>query len=260
MTRRPPPERSSPQLSRRVTPHDVATHAVFARERSAAGLIVAVYGSRAAVGVTTVATSLAIAFHDRGEGDAALARLDPRAARSSAATENGARGASWRSNGHSAPTMAENLVLIPGTDAAVARRPDGVWRLISTRPSAPPANDAKGVIAALDALRERFAVVVAELEHQVNERTLAAFDAADRIVILTDGAVPSLRSTQRVLRLCRRLNYPDEKLCVVVNRADAPGALAVSDVAAALKREVFWKIPTRTPVDASALAGKLLAL
>ena len=102
-----------------------------------------------------------------------------------------------------------------------------------------------------------FAVSVAELEHQVNERTLAAFDAADRIVMVTEGSVPALRGTQRVLRLCHRLNYPDEKMSVVVNRYDAAGTIAVADIATILKREVFWKLPTGVPVDATGLAEKL---
>jgi len=98
-----------------------------------------------------------------------------------------------------------------------------------------------------------------ELEHQVNERTLAAFDAADRIVIVTEGSVPTLRGTQRVLRLCRRLNYPDEKMCVVVNRSDAPGSLAAADIAVALKREVVWKIGLADAFDLGGLAERLLA-
>jgi pilus assembly protein CpaE len=119
--------------------------------------------------------------------------------------------------------------------------------------------DAKGVTVALDAIRARFRVCIVELEHQVNERTLAAFDAADRIVIVTEGSVPTLRGTQRVLRLCRRLNYPDEKMCVVVNRSDAPGSLVVADISVALKREVFWKIDEADAVDLAGLAERLLA-
>jgi pilus assembly protein CpaE len=93
----------------------------------------------------------------------------------------------------------------------------------------------------------------------VNERTLAAFDAADRIVIVTEGAVPTVRGTQRVLRLCRRLNYPDEKMCVVVNRSGAPGSLDVADISVALKREVVWKIAEADTFDLAGLAERLLA-
>ena len=148
---------------------------------------------------------------------------------------------------------------VPGMNAVLIPQSDGVWTLALTRPRTPATGDAKSVIVALDAIRARFPVSIVELEHQVNERTLAAFDAADRIVIVTEGSVPTLRGTQRVLRLCRRLNYPDEKMCVVVNRTDAPGSLAAADIAVALKREVVWKIGLADAFDLGGLAERLLA-
>lgn len=161
--------------------------------------MIAVYGTRSDVGVSTVAAALAVAFRSLDAREVGFVELNGRGA----------------------------------------------------------APDAKTVTATLDTMRDRFPVSVAELGHQVTERTLAAFDVADRILLVTEGAVPSLRGMQRVLRLCRRLNYPDEKMCVVVNRFDAPGAMSPSDVAAALRREVYWKIPDGVQVDVGGLAAKL---
>ena len=214
------------------------------------GLVIAVYGARAAVGVTTVATSLARAFRSLGSEHVALVELDARAVR--------ARSASPTGDVPAGVTDAERFE-IPALNAALVRQTDGVWRVAMMRPRTPAMGDAKSVIVALDAIRARFPVSVVELEHQVNERTLAAFDTADRIVIVTEGSVPTLRGTQRVLRLCRRLNYPDEKMCVVVNRSDAPGSLAVADISVALKREVFWKIGEADAFDLAGLAERLLA-
>jgi pilus assembly protein CpaE len=212
--------------------------------------VIAVYGARADVGVTTVATSLARAFRSLGSEHVALVELDARAVR--------ARSASLPGDVLAAMTDAERFE-IPGMNAALISQPDGVWTLALTRPRTPAMGDAKSVIVALDAVRARFPVSIVELEHQVNERTLAAFDAADRIVIVTEGSVPTLRGTQRVLRLCRRLNYPDEKMCVVVNRSDAPGSLAAADISVALKREVVWRIGEADAFDLAGLAERLLA-
>jgi pilus assembly protein CpaE len=215
-------------------------------------LVLAVYGARADVGVTTVATSLARAFRSLGSDNVAFAELDPRAARARAQTQNGGL--------ETTDAMGPDVerFAIPGLNAELIRQSDGVWTLTANRPRTPAVGDAKGVTVALDSIRDRFAVSIAELEHQVNERTLAAFDAADRIILVTGGAVPSLRGTQRVLRLCKRLNYPDEKMCVVVNRFDEPGALPIADISAALKREVFWKISAASAFDLTGLAEKLL--
>lgn len=222
--------------------------------------MIAVYGARSNVGVTTIASSLAAAFVTLGLGRVALAEFNPRSGR--------ARGDQTRATmADTAPTLngqgndepASEQIVIPGTDAALDRRVDGLWVLAPGPRRTMSLSDAKSVSGALDAMRASFAVSVAELEHQVNERTLAAFDAADRIVMVTEGSVPSLRGTQRVLRLFRRLNYPDEKMCVVVNRYDAPGALPVADIATILKREVAWKVGLGESLDASALAERLLS-
>ena len=220
------------------------------RIRTTGGLVIAVYGARADVGVTTVATSLARAFRSLGLERVALVELDARAVR--------ARSASLAGDGPAAVTDSDHFD-VPGLNAALVPQSDGVWTLAMTRPRTPVMSDAKSVTVALDAIRARFAVSVVELEHQVNERTLAAFDAADRIVIVTEGSVPTVRGTQRVLRLCRRLNYPDEKMCVVVNRSDAAGSLAVADISVALKREVVWKIGLAEAFDLVGLAERLLA-
>ena len=220
------------------------------------GSVIAVFGARADVGVSTIASSLAVALLSFDLGRVALAEVDARTLR---ARVDGARTAS-ASRAAEAPhePPPADRVTVAGSDAGFARGADGVWMFVPSHRRTPALPDAKAVSVALDAMRARFAVVVAELEHQVNERTLAAFDAADRIVMVTQGSVPSLRGTQRVLRLCRRLNYPDEKMCVVVNCYDAPGALPVADIASILKREVFWKVASNGVIDASGLVEKLL--
>ncbi len=61
-------------------------------------------------------------------------------------------------------------------------------------------------------------LVVIDCEHHMSDRTLAAFDAADRIVLVTQLTIPALGSTKRTLELCERLGYPESKIFVVVNR------------------------------------------
>jgi hypothetical protein len=196
---------------------------------------------------------LASAVRSLISDDVVFAELESRPSRARTGTSRARRSSSQATDAESV-----EQIVIPGTDAALVRRSDGVWTLAMTRGRGASVGDAKTVTVALDAMRNRFLVSVAELGHQLSERTLAAFDAADRILLVTDGAVASLRGVQRVLRLCRRLNYPDEKMCVVVNRADSPGSLAATDIAAVLKRELFWRIPAGRVIDVSGLAARLL--
>jgi len=106
----------------------------------------------------------------------------------------------------------------------------------------------------IELLRSDFALTVLDCEHHLGDRTLAALDAADRIVLVTELSVTSLRSTQRTLGLCRRLGYPDEKLCVVVNRYQSGEVLSPADASDLLKAEIFWRLPNDYKTAAAALA------
>ena len=138
-------ERRSPTASRRVTP--IGERPATSRARGDGGTVIAVYGSRADVGVAAVATALALAFRSLGMGDVGLAELDPRLAsrtragviRSSANTENGGE------HGSDAP----DAIAISGTDAALVKRKDGVWTLAMPRERATAISDAKSVIGIL---------------------------------------------------------------------------------------------------------------
>jgi pilus assembly protein CpaE len=106
----------------------------------------------------------------------------------------------------------------------------------------------------IELLRNEFALTVLDCEHHMGERTLAALDAADRIVLVTDLSVTALRSAQRSLVLCRRLGYPDEKLCVVVNRFQSGEVLSPADASDLLKADIFWRLPNDYKIAAAALA------
>ena len=87
----------------------------------------------------------------------------------------------------------------------------------------------------------------------MSERTLAAMDIADRILLVTQLNVPALRSTQRTLALCRRLGYANDKMCVVVNRFQSGEVLSLTDATDVLKCDVFWKLPNDYRTSAGAL-------
>jgi pilus assembly protein CpaE len=131
----------------------------------------------------------------------------------------------------------------------------GIWVLPS-----PDTSEVENVLdgnvttAIIELLRTEFALTVLDCEHQVGERTLAALDCADRIVLVTELNVTALRSTQRTLGLCRRLGYSDEKLCVVVNRFQSGEVLSPADASDLLKSEIFWRLPNDYRTAAAALA------
>ena len=121
----------------------------------------------------------------------------------------------------------------------------GVWALASgDRPEALEAVDGGAASAILQKLRQHFAFTVVDCESHLSDRTLAALDAADRVLVVTQLNVPALRSTQRSLALFRRLGYADEKVTVVLNRYDSGGGLiSLGDAEKLLDREIAVRLP-----------------
>jgi pilus assembly protein CpaE len=105
----------------------------------------------------------------------------------------------------------------------------------------------------IDQLRVHFAFTVLDCEHHLSERTVAALDAADRVVLVTQLNVPSLRGMQRTLALCRQLGYASEKLCVLVNRYKPDDVLTLKDASQVLTCEVATTLPNDYQLSSSAL-------
>ena len=104
-----------------------------------------------------------------------------------------------------------------------------------------------------DALRDEYAYTVVDTDHHFAEPTLAALDAADRIVIVTQLDVSALRSTQRTLGVLARLGYPAEKIVVVANRRSDRDRIELADVEQVLRRPVTLSLPNDYGACASAL-------
>ena len=217
------------------------------------GDVIAVYSSKGGLGVSTVAANLAYGFAKNhpgarpaladlviGAGDVrVLLTLDP-------------------------PYDLGDLVAkIDRVDADLLNSlltptRGGVWVLPA--PDAPEADeqvDANTITTVIQHLRSNFLFTVLDCEHQLNDRTLAALDAADRLVLMTHLSVAALRSTQRTVNLCRRLGYPNEKICIVVNRFQSGEVLSPADAEDVLKAEIFFKLPNDYRVASGALTNGL---
>ncbi|HEX6533497.1 MAG TPA: hypothetical protein VF041_02815 [Gemmatimonadaceae bacterium] len=213
------------------------------------GAVFAVYGSKGGLGNTTIAVNLAHAL--------ALNNPDSRVALADLVAAGGDVRVSL--NLKPAYDMGSLLEKLDRVDAdllysLLTPHPSGVWVLPAPdSPEMEDVLDSGAVTSIIDHLRAHFAFTVLDCEHHLSERTLAALDAADRVVLVTQLSVPALRATQRTLAVCQRLGYPDEKLCVVVNRWQSQDVLSTADATEVLKRDLFWKLPNDYRTAAAAL-------
>lgn len=215
------------------------------------GLVFAVYGAKGGLGNTTIAVNLAHALaHNDPEARVALADL---------VVASGDVRVSL--NLKPAYDMGSLLEKLDRVDAdllysLLTPHASGVWVLPA--PDSPELDDvldATAVSTVVEHLRTHFAFTVLDCEHHLSERTLAALDAADRVVLVTQLSVTALRATQRTLGICHRLGYRDDKLCVVVNRWQSQDVLSSTDAAAVLEHELFWKLPNDYRTAAAALTN-----
>jgi pilus assembly protein CpaE len=213
------------------------------------GQVVAVFSTKGGLGTSTVAVNLAYAFA-RNHREARLAIAD---------LVIGAGDVRVLLNLSPSYDLGDLVAKLDRVDSELLNSlltpaSGGVWVLPA--PESPEADeqvDAATTSTIIQHLRANFRFTVLDCEHHLSERTLAALDAADRVVLLTHLSVSALRSTQRTLQLARRLGYPNEKLCVVANRFQSGEVLSVADAADVLKTEIFFKLPNDWRVAHGAL-------
>lgn len=225
------------------TPQDLAAAVERLMVRGGAavqsGQVVAVYSAKGGLGATSIAVNMAQAFAAQ-DSKARVALAD------CVFTGGDVR---VFLNLQPAYDISDLVAKLESVDGALLRSlmtagPMGVSVLpASEDPVLDESFDAATVGIVVDQLRANFDVTVIDCEHHLSERTLAILDAADRIALVTQPNVPSLRSTQRTLALFRRLGYAETKSCVVLNRFQTGDVFTLSMVAESLKHDVFWNLP-----------------
>ncbi|MBE0576200.1 MAG: AAA family ATPase [Desulfuromonadales bacterium] len=77
----------------------------------------------------------------------------------------------------------------------------------------------------------------------VNNCSIEAFKKSDKVFVVTDMSVPSIRNTVRLCKLIRKLGISLEKIEIVINRFIKGGALSLAEVEKNFDKPVYWLIP-----------------
>jgi len=105
----------------------------------------------------------------------------------------------------------------------------------------------------LKLLKNQFEYLVIDLPHDFSPITVAALDAADRIVLLVSPELSSVRCASIALEVFDKLNYPPEKIKVLLNWTFPGKGLARTEIEKAIKRKVDIVLPNVGDALVSAL-------
>jgi pilus assembly protein CpaE len=95
-----------------------------------------------------------------------------------------------------------------------------------------------GVRKVLDGLRRGHDLVIVDCTSWFNETTLAILDAADIVLTMLSLEITSIKNMRLFLEVAEQLGYEQDKVKLVLNRADSSLGIRVSDVESSIGRKV----------------------
>ncbi len=95
----------------------------------------------------------------------------------------------------------------------------------------------------LNVARQAYDVVVVDTAPFFYGPMLATLDLTDRLLVLCNPDVPTLKNVRLALKTLELLSFPEDKLSIVLNRASTSIGLERGDVEAALDRPVDFVLP-----------------
>lgn len=95
----------------------------------------------------------------------------------------------------------------------------------------------------LIALQRAYDAIIIDAGSALNENTVTLLDTADRILLVANPEMASLRDASRFIQIGRTLAYTDDKLMIVLNRAGMQGGVKTHDIENALHHQIFTQIP-----------------
>jgi pilus assembly protein CpaE len=209
------------------------------RPAEAAGKVFSVISMKGGVGVTTIATNLAVGLAQIWTKPVALADMVLTMGQSALMLNLPLRN-TWS---NLTPIATEDIesemverVLIP--------HPSGVSMLAAPRkPDQNEVSDGNKVKAVIGILKKRFPYIVLDLPRDFNDTTLAGLDASTYIVAVMAPELASIRAMSGMLELFDNLQYPRERIILVLNWTFERRGLARKDIENALKQNVSLVIP-----------------
>lgn len=225
-----------PELAESV--RRLAGRSQTSRSERTPGKIITLFSNKGGVGVTSLATNLAVSFAKNAKMTTALVDLNMQMA------EVGL---------HLDLTPTYTIADALGTGNLDETRLKGLLtehssgvHLLST-----PEDPVEGemispglLLEVFILLRGMFDVVIVDAGHAFDSRVLEVLGLADTILVVAGLDVPTVRNTRRCLSLFAQLGYTQDKVRLVLNRDTKKSKVTLEDLEETAGCPVFWQLPS----------------
>src|SRR4051794_36903310 len=208
-------------------------------KRQTFGKVHAYYGAKGGVGTTTLAINTAIALHRELKRSVALIDANLQFGDHRVFLDLG-------------PDQRSIVDAITATsiDADVVRRVmvrhDSGVDLLLAPPSPESAELVSGeqhhLLRIIELLRTMYDYVVVDMDEHLDDHMLDVIGAADRLVVVMTADVSCLKNVRIVLETMNQLAVPDERLMLVLNRANAFTGISSKSVENVLRTPIAQQI------------------
>lgn len=100
----------------------------------------------------------------------------------------------------------------------------------------------------LNLLRQQFQYVIVDTAPVFNETIRTALDAADQVLIVSALDVPTIKNIKLCLEIMESLHYPEDKIKVILNRANSEGGMEAAEVEDILCCKITATLPSEGKV------------
>ena len=208
-------------------------------QKSDQARVIAIHSLRGGLGTSSLATNVAVGLNALWQNSTLLLDMVPDAGQQ-AMMLNMSLKRTWADLGMIPPQELDQNTL-----SAITRQHDSGLHLIAS-PKMP--SDAESVTSshfdvAFKFLKNRYEYIVADLPHNFSSLTLEALEAADFILLITSPEIASVRAASIALETYKQLNYPEEKIKIVLNWTFERDGLAHDAIESALHAPIQLVIP-----------------
>jgi pilus assembly protein CpaE len=112
----------------------------------------------------------------------------------------------------------------------------------------------------IDLARSSYDVIVVDTWPSFHGPTLSALDRADTVLLVCNPELPTLKNVRLGIETLRRLSFPEQRLNVVLNRADDREIVRTKEAEEALGVRVAYELPRAYEVSMAVNRGEPLVL